>query len=78
MNYPIQVGMNKAEVLKLLGKPDFEASKGTEWNTTFVYKVPQNSVKAVRFIDFKDDIVDRLGFDDSGEEYYQEVRIETK
>lgn len=29
-------------------------------------------VKAVRFIDFNKDVVERLGFDDSGEDYYPE------
>lgn len=78
MAYPVHVGMNKAEVLELLGKPDFEASKGVEWSTTYVYKVPLDSVKAVRVIDFKNEVVDRLGFDDSGEEYYQDTKVETK
>ena len=75
MPLPINPGMSKSEVLKLLGKPDYQSETDPDGSVTFVYRVPygwSGEVKAVRFIDFNKDVVDRLGFDDSGENYYSE------
>lgn len=73
MPEPVCAGMRKSEVLKLLGKPDSEASPDANGKSVFVYRIPYGwpgEVKAVRFVNFENDVVVSLGFDDSGEEFY--------
>lgn len=40
MPEPVYPGMRKSEVLKLLGKPDYQSKTGPDGGVTFVYRIP--------------------------------------
>ena len=76
MPEPVCAGMRKSEVLKLLGKPDYQSKTGPDGKAVLLFIVFLNGwsgeVKAVRFVNFENDVVVSLGFDDSGEDYYSD------